>query len=91
MMNEAETVEVLRMEITKLDLQPTDVLVMRLGQKVTGELGKRLQEIMKQVLGPGRKVLFVDPGTDFVILRQKNPGGEVPITRLDIVEPSPAS
>jgi hypothetical protein len=77
-----QNVEVLRMEIAKLDVAKDDTLVVRMPVKISREGYDQINDVMKRAC-PGVKILIVDPGTEFLILR--------PSKTMDLLRPEGAS
>lgn len=65
------SVEAISVTVAKLSLEPDDVLVIRMKDRITDQIRDRIQSTAKHVF-PGRKVMIVDPGTEFVVLRPKS-------------------
>lgn len=57
----------LRFEIAKLKLEPGDVLVVRLKDRVTADTVAKFRYDLKQVTG-GHKCMILDNGTDLAVL-----------------------
>lgn len=76
------SIEAISVAVAKLNLEPDDVLVVRVSQRISQEMHDRIQSTVKHVF-PGRKVMIVDPGTEFVVLRPKS---KAP---FDIIKPEP--
>lgn len=74
-----QNVEVVRMEIAKLEMRPGDVLVVRSSQRLSQEAMTRIGDVVRKAV-PGQRVMVVDPGTEFLLLRQNK------ATAMDVVK-----
>lgn len=64
-----KNIEVLRVEIAKLSLEPHDVLVINFPGKITSQEATHTAEVIHQLL-PNTKVLISSDGTVFSIVSQ---------------------